>query len=420
MSLFSVIGKYTNEQIFEAIKKLRQGIPMSDDMLEYCRNDAEKAIQVALSQGARWVEAEPNIINHAMSSTTEWTFLRNLIAYCQNLVKGRWTELEDAFKSSPHIISGHPFIREYCNTVLKSRWYAIEKHINSPRYIKDYAYHVIDARWPEREEEILKNLDVAYEYCLYVIQERWKEFEDAVIETDFRNKESIIVNYASRFGRWIEAEPHIKSPEYIIRYSTDVIGGRWKDKEPLLVKSPGHALFYAQEVIKGPFPEAEKSLLESSWYFDYFTFATRSSRMLATQLASQFPQDMTIGEVLKLIDDGRNPEFEKKLLSSKYNQGKAVWYAVNVLKNRWPEMEEKIKKSAKWAVSYARDVIKGRWLEAEKYISKNDRYTSQYGVEVIKGKLPDVLHNRMLAAALKNSKNKDVKRYFDMLEQSEI
>jgi hypothetical protein len=78
--------------------------------------------------------------------------------------------------------------------------------------------------------------------------------------------------------------------------------------------------------------------------------------------------------------------------------------------------EDKIKKSAKWSVAYARDVIKGRWEEAEKYISKNDKYLSQYGIEVIKGKLPDVLHNKMIASAMRDSKDSAAAAYFRMLE----
>ena len=50
------------------------------------------------------------------------------------------------------------------------------------------------------------------------------------------------------------------------------------------------------------------------------------------------------------------------------------------------------------------------------YISKKDNYLAQYGIEVIKGKLPDVLHNRMIAAAMRNSKDRSVKSYFEMLE----
>jgi len=41
------------------------------------------------------------------------------------------------------------------------------------------------------------------------------------------------------------------------------------------------------------------------------------------------------------------------------------WYARDVIKDRWPEAEEYIKKDPKHAYWYARDIIKNRWHEAE-------------------------------------------------------
>jgi hypothetical protein len=414
---FSV--KFNDQDVFEAIANLRKGVPMPDSMLEYCERDPAKAIMVALNRGARWLEVEQSIIDYALNFS-DWGFSRSIVAYCTNLMGGRWSELEDSIKSQTQIFLHHDrahfgLIVSYCNEVIKGRWVAIEQNIKDPRQITEYAYHVIKGRWQEKEPEVLKDVNSAQEYCNLVVRERWEEFEKKLLDT---SSQSRIVQYSTMYGRFHEAEIYITEPEHIINYAISVIGGRWKEKESIIAKSPRHAFFYAQEVIKGPFPEAEKLLLDSPWYFDYFTFATKAFRSLASQLSSQFPPDMTVGELLKIIDDGRNLDFEKKLLSSTHNQSKAVWYAVNVLKGRWPEMEQKIKKSAKSSVEYARDVIKGRWEEAESCISKNEKYLSVYGVEVIKGKLPDVLHNKMITAAMRNSKDRNIKRYFEMLENA--
>jgi hypothetical protein len=42
-----------------------------------------------------------------------------------------------------------------------------------------------------------------------------------------------------------------------------------------------------------------------------------------------------------------------------------------IIKGRWIEAEDIIKKDPYHAYCYAKDVIKGRWNEAEDYIKKN-------------------------------------------------
>jgi len=420
MTAYKVSTHFSHQDVYEAIGHFKKGVPMPDSMIEYCKREPSMAVQVALARGARWLEVEPSLIDYAVNSNTDWSFTNAIINYCK-IIGGRWTEFEDAIKSKPRLIAQDStrLVVSYCTNIIRGRWHDVEKYINDPEHIMTYASQVIRGRWHEKEPELLKNLNTSFNYCwLYSWSgEKWTEFEDHLIKLPSSpEKDDLIVRYAGAFGRWYDAEKLITNPSSIFFYAQDVIGGRWKEKESVIAKDPRHAVLYAQEVIKGPFPEAEKEILESPWYYEYFTFATGASRSLASQLASQFPSDMTVGEVLKIIDNGRNADFEKKLLSSTHNQSKAVWYAVNVLKGRWPEMEEKIKKSPKWSVAYARDVLKGRWEEAEKYISKKDNYLAQYGIEVIKGKLPDVLHNRMIAAAMRNSKDRSVKSYFEMLE----
>jgi len=417
MPAFKVSAHFSDKDVYEAINNLKKGISMPDEMVDYCKRDPDKALQLALARGVRWVEVEPSLIDYALSSNN-YSFARQLVEYCK-IVGGRWSELEDAIKANPNLPLFNLIIM-YCNTIIRGRWHDVEKQINEPSQILIYSSQVIRGRWHEKEPEILKNLNIALSYCWNVHSWTgglWTEFEDHLLTSQQKDKENIILQYASVRGRWDAAEKLIVTPSVIVSYAIDVINGRWREKESLIAKDPYAAVLYAKEVIKGPFPEAEKNILGSPWYFEYFTFATSASRLLASQLSSQFPSDMTVGEVLKIIDNGRNADFEKKLLSSTHNQSKAVWYAINVLKGRWPEMEEKIKKSPKWAVAYARDVLKSRWEEAEKYISKRDKYLSQYALEVIKGKLPDVLHNRMIAAAMRNSKDHDIKSYFEMLEK---
>ena len=64
----------------------------------------------------------------------------------------------------------------------------------------------------------------------------------------------------------------------------------------------------------------------------------------------------------------------------------AYEYAVDVIKGRWPEAEEVIKKDPGWAYSYAKEIIKGRWPEAEEVISKDPRWACEYAENVVNGK----------------------------------
>ena len=96
------------------------------------------------------------------------------------------------------------------------------------------------------------------------------------------------------------------------------------------------------------------------------------------------------GKIFTIFQNGRpvaqyTPDFEQvmdinddeltdqKLLSlipppSVYDLKAACGYAVNIIKGRWPEAEEYIKKDPLSAYVYAVRVIKDRWPEAEEYI----------------------------------------------------
>jgi len=401
---------------FKELSNLKAtGTPMSHAMVDIAVADPLKSILVACANRSRWPEAEPYIIDNIIRYGK-----CDIVGYCTSAIGGRWDAFEDTVLNRKCHVDPQQMICDYSRGVIKGRWREAEGLLTDPLFVVDYCSNVIRGRWHEKEPLILNNISAILNYCHLVIHSRWEEAEKVIIES--RNPESII-DYSNSVinGRWKEAEKNFpNSPKHIVRYALEIIKGRWLEKESTIAKDPYYAFHYAKEIIHGPFPEAEKAILESDCYFEYFTFATSSLKSLASQLSSRFPPNMTVSNVLDIINNGRNIGFEKKLLSSKRNQEKAVWYAKNVLKSRWPDAEEDIKKSAKWAVVYARDVIGGRWEEAEKFIYKNDKYLAQYGVEVIKGKLPTVLHNNLMASVICCKKNnKEIKSYFEMLEKCE-
>ncbi len=74
----------------------------------------------------------------------------------------------------------------------------------------------------------------------------------------------------------------------------------------------------------------------------------------------------------------------------------AYWYSKAVIKGRWPEAEETIKTVPLYAYAYAKDVIKCRWLEAEEIII-NSVWKDHYTHDVInQSKIPyDILNSKI-------------------------
>lgn len=56
----------------------------------------------------------------------------------------------------------------------------------------------------------------------------------------------------------------------------------------------------------------------------------------------------------------------------------AYSYTMDVIRGRWIEGEEAIKRSSGWAYFYARDVIEDRWVEGEEAIKRNDYWWEAY------------------------------------------
>ena len=107
-------------------------------------------------------------------------------------------------------------------------------------------------------------------------------------------------------------------------------------------------------------------------------------------------------------EHGRNSELEKIIAT---DPKLAFYYALHVIKSRWIEAEKIIINNPGWAYYYARDIIKGRWIEGENVIATDPEIAYYYAREVIKGKLPENMHNAMIAHGIINPKDKNIKTY---------
>ena len=105
----------------------------------------------------------------------------------------------------------------------------------------------------------------------------------------------------------------------------------------------------------------------------------------------------SLDEILKLENPSKylyEHAYKNGQLKSKWEKlllllGDPFWlyrYTRYVIKDRWPEAEEYIKKSPEWAYWYTYHIIKGRWEEAEEYIKKTPRWAYYYARHIIKRK----------------------------------
>ena len=78
----------------------------------------------------------------------------------------------------------------------------------------------------------------------------------------------------------------------------------------------------------------------------------------------------------------------------------AYFYALNVIKGRWPEGEEFIIENPFFAYIYACNVIKGRWPEAEQTIKKDMFWYYEYILHV--AAKYDKVDDSLLKQALEN------------------
>lgn len=103
-----------------------------------------------------------------------------------------------------------------------------------------------------------------------------------------------------------------------------------------------------------------------------------------------------------------------KLLSPEYYDALKICFKT---KERNLELELVAKNNSRDAYRYARDIIQGRWIEAEDTIAASPYYAHLYATNVIRGKLPELMHNQMIAHGINNPNNHYVKCYMEFINK---
>lgn len=119
----------------------------------------------------------------------------------------------------------------------------------------------------------------------------------------------------------LKTKPRIEKikndPEKATMYATYTLGKRWPAAEPIIAKHPGFAIEYIEKLIQDKWPEAEPYV--------------KNTPETAYNYAAVTGQRFLEGEPI-----------------IKTNPFYAAMYAKYIIKHRWPEAEEVIKKSGDW------------------------------------------------------------------------
>jgi hypothetical protein len=239
--------------------------------------------------------------------------------------------------------------------------------------------------------------DIIKNHSDKLIIEKKKEIRDAIINSnDYRR----LVSYAKDIlkGRWINDESlslsKRKEIEFIIASNQDgmfnyinyVLKDRWIEYEENIAKSRS-AFRYAELILKKRWidvpdinlkvaKEAEKKILKS---------------------------EQTLAAYLKLVKD-RWPEFEEKMIN---NPNDLIKYYFNSIKMRIPNFEDFISKDAEKSFEYSENVLKKPWnkmkgiiddkiiKQAEDTIYSNPYLSIDYSLRVSNERLPIEIENKV-------------------------
>lgn len=97
------------------------------------------------------------------------------------------------------------------------------------------------------------------------------------------------------------------------------------------------------------------------------------------------------------------------------NSKQSFEYVRDVVKRPYAKGEKSISRSAKYSYLYAFFILGRRFELGEKAIARSTEYSWRYAVDILRGKLPEELHNRMLAKATFGQSDKYTDLYFKHL-----
>jgi hypothetical protein len=231
----------------------------------------------ALRSDEKFVKFESDLKNYIIKNHKKemsWKVTGVMDDYIEEVIRGRWYEME------PYILNSEDIYLGYCEEVVKGRWLELEERLVREKDFDDllyYANNIIKNRWNEFEKVAIEELkrvsieekeDIVDDLRRYCDKNefRWPEFENYLLTG---------INY-TKINKNISKD----ILEHVLRYSLEVVDGRWEEAEGLFIKridlakrylkyhkfrwplyehrirNKPHSLYnYAREVLDGKLPE---------------------------------------------------------------------------------------------------------------------------------------------------------------------
>ena len=268
--------------------------------------------------------------------------------------------------------------------------------------IVDYVRNLMDNNFTAEElARLLVDYLVGQEYELYetVTKKKVSEEYKKLSLDEFSN---ILCNEIVKMGkRWIM---NTLVDEYSWRNELDELydllvdmKGKYGKPEIKILKLPDLGRLYdiAKEFGKRFPKNIERRFLSKP--FNMFTISyaidivkNRWPELEEAMLKAKPNSAFEYSSLFKYLDKivkGPWPELMERLVIN--DPMAASGYASIILKRRWPELEPVIMKDPEAAYIYAERVIKGRWPEAEPVIMKDPDIAYEYAVNIINGRWPE-------------------------------
>lgn len=223
---------------------------------------------------------------------------------------------------------GSIILSNYLSKVSNDRNEDLEKIIvDKPNYAYTYAYEAIGNRWPEAEEYIAKDAEVAVSYALALMGgKRWPLAEESILN----------------------------NPKAATHYAINVIRGRWPEAEEVIAKSPDAAFKYALKVLN---TESFSKPLNSNEINEV-------EKVRFIKAEPYLAKDLWIGYEYAILIEERFPLYEETILKElKYIYDRIDKNNMHVYMKDYADLRILVRQ-------YIREILGGEnWKEAEDFIN---------------------------------------------------
>jgi hypothetical protein len=256
--------------------------------------------------------------------------------------------------------------------------------------------------FPKGEDAISKNEKYSIKYAK-IFKIRFKKCEELLLKNKYVVNIIEYLKILKDIGEdWNEGKEELLSSSLgAYEYCKEILEGRDSRAEEIILdfinKDPYYSYLYVRDVIKGRWPKAEKKILNI---------------FIKNHKKNNEENDYDIlFNYIKEVNE-RVLIFEPYLIKSV----RAMNYAINTIKDRWPELEQRIKKfNYDEVLEYVR-FTGYTWKEAEEIIMSKDQEGKFINSTKVESYIRDVINNKNISPYIKSI----IDEYFSKTEDKNI